>query len=63
MIGHVQIAAVPGRGEPDGGELDYPAVMALLDSLGYEGFVGAEYRPGGPTEDGLGWLENFRIGG
>ena len=63
IIGHVQIAAVPGRGEPDGGELDYPAVMALLDSLGYDGFVGAEYRPGGPTENGLGWLENFRLGG
>ena len=58
VIGHVQIAAVPDRGEPDAGEVDYPWLMCHLDGLGYGGPpVGAEYRPrGGSTEAGLGWL-------
>lgn len=55
-IGHVQIAGVPDRHEPDCGEIAYPAIFALLDRLGYAGWVGCEYRPRGRTEDGLGWL-------
>jgi 2-dehydrotetronate isomerase len=55
-IGHVQIASVPGRHEPDEGELDYRHVFRLLDECGYKGWVGCEYRPRGRTEDGLGWL-------
>lgn len=57
-IGHVQIASVPARNEPDSGEVDYRHIFKLLDDLGYDGFVGCEYKPRGRTEDGLGWLEN-----
>lgn len=56
-IGHVQIASVPSRNEPDDGEVDYRYLFRLLDELGYEGWVGCEYRPRGRTEDGLGWLK------
>ncbi|QKV17459.1 hydroxypyruvate isomerase family protein [Oricola thermophila] len=56
MIGHVQIAAVPSRGRPDEGELNYPWIAAALRDMGYEGYFGAEYRPDGPTEDSLGWM-------
>lgn len=55
-IGHIQIAGVPERHEPDQGEVHYPYLFRLLDELGYEGWVGCEYRPRGRTEDGLGWL-------
>jgi hydroxypyruvate isomerase len=53
---HVQIAGVPGRHEPAGGDIDYPAFFAALDADGYAGWVSAEYTPAGRTEDGLGWL-------
>jgi len=56
LIGHVQFAAVPSRAEPDEGEIDYRYICRTLDSLGYEGWVGAEYKPRGRTEEGLGWL-------
>jgi len=55
IIGHVQIASVPGRNEPDGEELNYPYLFQELELLGYQGFVGLEYRPRGATLDGLGW--------
>ncbi|GAA4016455.1 2-oxo-tetronate isomerase [Actimicrobium antarcticum] len=55
-IGHVQIASVPSRNEPDDGEVNYPYLFRLLDELGYDGWIGCEYRPRGRTEDGLGWL-------
>lgn len=55
-IGHIQIAGVPDRHEPDGGEVNYPHLFATLDRLGYDGWVGCEYRPAGRTEDGLGWF-------
>lgn len=55
-IGHVQIAAVPSRAEPDEGTLDYTSVFATLDRLGYAGWVGAEYKPRGDTDAGLGWM-------
>ncbi|MES2759319.1 MAG: 2-oxo-tetronate isomerase [Pseudomonadota bacterium] len=55
-IGHVQIAGVPARNEPDDGEVNYPFLFRLLDELGYDGWIGCEYRPRGKTEDGLGWL-------
>ena len=58
-IGHVQIAGVPERHEPDEGEVDYRHVLRLLDAVGYEGWVGCEYRPRGRTEDGLGWLKDY----
>jgi len=53
---HIQIAGVPGRHEPAGGDIDYPAFFARLDADGYAGFVSAEYKPRGETGDGLGWL-------
>jgi hydroxypyruvate isomerase len=61
VIGHAQVAAVPSRHEPDDGEVNYPAVFAMLDRVGYRGFVGAEYRPRGRTEDGLGWARPYGV--
>ncbi len=57
-IGHIQIAAVPSRAEPDEGTLDYAAVFAALARLPYAGWVGAEYKPRGETDAGLGWMAN-----
>jgi 2-dehydrotetronate isomerase len=61
VVGHVQVAAVPSRQEPDEGEVSYPAIFAELDRLGYAGYVGAEYRPRGRTEEGLGWARPYGI--
>jgi hydroxypyruvate isomerase len=55
-IAHIQIAGVPDRHEPDTGEVNFPHLFGVLDRLGYEGFVGCEYRPAGRTEDGLEWF-------
>ena len=55
-IGHIQIADNPGRHEPGSGEINYPFLFALLDRLGYDGWVGCEYQPQTTTEAGLGWL-------
>jgi hydroxypyruvate isomerase len=55
---HVQVAGVPGRNEPDLGEVNYRYLFSLLDELGYEGWVGCEYRPRGDTLEGLGWRES-----
>jgi hydroxypyruvate isomerase len=55
-IGHMQIAGVPDRHEPDGGEVNYPFLFSLLDRLGYAGWIGCEYRPRNGTRTGLGWL-------
>jgi len=59
-IGHVQFAAVPDRGEPNSGEVNYPWLLAELDIMGWQGFVGAEYRPRSTTEEGLGWMQAYR---
>ncbi|GAA6209130.1 hydroxypyruvate isomerase family protein [Cognatishimia sp. WU-CL00825] len=56
-IGHIQIAAVPDRGAPDHGELDYNKVFSLLKTLGHSAAIGAEYKPQGDTEQSLGWLK------
>ena len=58
-IGHIQIAAVPSRHEPDEGEVNYRHIFRLLDEMGYVGYVGCEYRPRGKTEDGLNWLKEM----
>lgn len=60
-VGHVQIAGVPARHEPDTGELDTGYVMKLIDSAGYQGWVGCEYRPAGSTVAGLGWAAPWGI--
>src|SRR5262249_48627262 len=54
-IGHVQIASVPGRHEPDEGEIAYPAILSDLAHRGWSGYVGAEYNPRRGTAEGLGW--------
>jgi 2-dehydrotetronate isomerase len=61
LVGHVQIAAVPSRQEPDEGEVNYPEIFAALDRLGYEGWIGCEYRPRARTEDGLGWARPYGV--
>lgn len=58
-IGHIQIAGVPERHEPDLGELNYPYLFDLIDSLGYKGWIGCEYRPRAGTSEGLGWLKPY----
>lgn len=63
VIGHIQIADVPGRGEPGTGEINYPFVLGHLARRGYQGAVGLEYRPStGRTEDSLEWLRAYRAG-
>jgi 2-dehydrotetronate isomerase len=56
-IGHVQIAGVPARDEPDGGIYDYSAFLSALDTENYDGWIGCEYVPRAKVEDGLGWRE------
>ena len=58
-VGHLQIAGVPLRHEPDQGELNYSWIYALRE-LDYRGWIGCEYRPAGATSDGLGWLAAAR---
>ena len=55
-IGHVQFASVPARGEPSRGEVAYGHVFETLAALGWDMPLGAEYKPGGPTEATLDWL-------
>jgi hydroxypyruvate isomerase len=62
VLGHIQVASVPSRHEPDGEELNYAFLFAELDRLGYIGHIGCEYRPRGRTEDGLGWLAPWTNG-
>ena len=59
-VGHIQIAGVPERHEPDIGEVNYPYLFALMDELRYDGWVGCEYRPRAGTSEGLGWLKRWR---
>lgn len=61
LIGHVQIAAVPSRAEPDEGELAYGAIFSALDQFGYAGWVGCEYRPRGATDAGLRWMQTLGV--
>ena len=56
-VGHFQIAGVPERHEPDIGEINHPYLFALIDRLGYDGWIGCEYRPRGNTSAGLGWMK------
>lgn len=55
IIGHVQIAGHPGRHEPGTGTLDYDTIFSALLDLGYDGWIGCEYRPAAETKQGLGW--------
>lgn len=58
-IAHIQVADVPGRHEPGTGEINYPFLFGHLDSIGYQGWVGCEYKPLAKTEDGFGWLTPY----
>jgi hydroxypyruvate isomerase len=57
LIGHIQIAAVPSRAEPDEGEVDYSHIFAVLARLGWRKPLGCEYRPRAGTDEGLVWRE------
>lgn len=59
-IAHVQLADNPGRHEPGTGEINYPFLFAHLDRLGYDGWIGCEYKPKTATVEGLGWLDQAR---
>jgi hydroxypyruvate isomerase len=61
-VAHVQIAGVPDRHEPDGGEVNFRYLLGLLDGLSYDGWVGCEYRPADGTLKGLGWARAWGIG-
>lgn len=61
-IGHVQIADNPGRHEPGTGEIDHDFIFKRLDALGYDGWVGCEYRPAAGTSEGLGWMRKYQKG-
>ena len=61
LLRHVQIAGVPGRHEPDVGEIHYPYLFEQLDRMGYDGWVGCEYRPRDATLSGLGWARPYGI--
>ena len=54
-IGHVQLADNPGRNEPGTGEINYRFLFGFLDSIGYNGWIGCEYKPRGKTDEGLSW--------
>jgi len=58
-IGHIQIAAVPDRSEPDNGELHYPNLLNAIDAMGWTGYIGAEYKPRDGTDAGLGWMKQY----
>lgn len=62
IVGHVQIADCPGRGEPGSGMLDLDGYLGMLTARGYSGYVGLEYRPTTDTESSLTWLPKERRG-
>ncbi|MCL5043227.1 MAG: TIM barrel protein [Gammaproteobacteria bacterium] len=62
-IGHIQFADFPGRHEPGSGNLDFAALPELLQAVGYQGWLAAEYKPAGPTTAGLDWLAAWQRSG
>ena len=61
VIAHMQIADVPLRNEPGTGEIGWAFVFSEMDRLGYDGWVGCEYRPAGDTVEGLSWRKRFGV--
>jgi len=59
QIGHLQLADNPGRFEPGTGEINYGFLFAFLDKIGYQGWIGCEYKPAATTEAGLGWAQAY----
>jgi hydroxypyruvate isomerase len=62
LVQHLQIAGVPGRNEPNVGEINYPYLFDLIDELGYRGWIGCEYKPLNSTLEGLGWAQPYGVG-
>lgn len=58
-IAHMQLADTPGRHEPGTGEINFDFLLPHIDRLGYDGWIGCEYRPAGRTVDGLGWMARY----
>ncbi|MEM7718594.1 MAG: TIM barrel protein [Pseudomonadota bacterium] len=58
LVGHIQFAAVPDRGAPDHGDVDYPLLFQQIAGLGWDKPLGAEYKPAGPTDASLAWLRD-----
>ena len=58
-IGHIQLADNPGRHEPGTGEINYPFLFDFIDRIGYDGWIGCEYKPRAATGDGLGWIKPY----
>jgi hydroxypyruvate isomerase len=58
-IRHMQLADNPGRNEPGTGEINYPFLFQFIDKLGYDGWIGCEYKPRGATVEGLGWVTPY----
>ena len=58
-IGHIQLADNPERHEPGTGEINYTNLLRLIDEMGYDGWIGCEYKPAGVTEDGLEWIKAY----
>jgi hydroxypyruvate isomerase len=58
-IPHMQLADNPGRNEPGTGEINYPFLFGFIDRLGYDGWIGCEYKPKGKTVEGLTWLKPY----
>ena len=58
-VGHIQIAGVPDRNEPDIGELHHDYLFAVIDELGFDGWIGCEYRPKTTTSAGLEWFRRL----
>jgi hydroxypyruvate isomerase len=59
-IAHIQLADNPGRNEPGTGEINYPYLFRKLDALGYQGWIGCEYKPATTTTEGLGWFAPYK---
>jgi len=60
-IGHIQFADSPGRGQPGTGQIDFDELFSSIEQSAYTGWVGAEYKPVGITDDSLGWFHQYRI--
>ena len=58
-IAHIQLADNPGRNEPGTGEINYPHLFKLLDRIGYQGWIGCEYKPATTTDAGLSWIQKL----
>ena len=59
IIKHIQLADNPGRNEPGTGEINYTNIFSFLDKIGYDGWIGCEYKPLTTTKEGLDWIKSY----